>query len=80
MRVGWSWWSLRDTGSPLGLLRFTPRVGTLNVTIFWLLSRLTLTLVCGDLNSVFDRSLDRRGSNALGSSRKSSNALKSSFQ
>ena len=33
------------------------------------------TLVCGDLNSVFDSSLDRRGSNALGSSRKSSNAL-----
>ena len=33
MRVGWSWWSLRDTGSPLGLLRFTLRVGTLNVTI-----------------------------------------------
>lgn len=33
------------------------------------------TLVCGDFNSVFDRSIDRRGSNVLDSSRESSASL-----
>lgn len=38
------------------------------------------TLICGDFNTVFDRSLDRRGSDVLGSSRESSLALLSLFR
>ena len=38
------------------------------------------TLVCGDFNPVFDRSMDRRGSNPLDSSRESSSALLSLFR
>ena len=38
------------------------------------------TLVCGDFNAVFDRSMDRRGSNPLDSSRESSSALLSLFR
>ena len=38
------------------------------------------TLVCGDFNTVFDRSMDRRGSDPLDSSRESSAALLSLFR
>ena len=38
------------------------------------------TLVCGDFNTVFDESMDRRGSHILDSSRESSAALLSLFR
>ena len=37
------------------------------------------SFLCGDLNTVFDRSLDRRGSNAADTSRESSTVLRSLF-
>ena len=37
------------------------------------------SFLCGDLNTVFDRSLDRRGSNATNTSRESSTVLRSLF-